>query len=151
MNAYAFGLAGAMLILCGQVAGCASVRDDAVKVLNVSGDFGASAEATLEALDRHDQEDAVAHAWSQAQAQAAVAGVRAKYAGAWKAYRDYRVAMLAAQGAVQLYDATQQRGGAVDVAALQAAVAKLEAAETAFVQAMQMVRESSVTAQKDGG
>jgi ATP-dependent Clp protease adapter protein ClpS len=153
VNAYAIGLAGAMLVLCGQVAGCASVRDDAVRALNVSGDFGAAAEVSLEALDKHEQEDAVAHAWSQDQAEAAVAQVRSKYAGAWRAYRDYRVAMLAAQAAVQLYDSGVARGAPVDVSALQRAVDSMESAETAFVQAMQAARESGSAppAQKDGG
>lgn len=151
MSPYAAGLAGICLLLCGAVAGCATVRDDAVRALNVSGDFGASAEASLEVLDKHEQEDALHHAWSQAQAQVAIAQVRSKYAGAWKAYRDYRVAMLGAQAAVQLYDATQARGGTVDTVGLAAAVAKLEDAEAAFVQAMQTVRENSVREPVDAG
>jgi hypothetical protein len=146
MNVALAGFLGVWLLTVGAVCGCASVRDDAVRVLNASSDFGAGAEATLEALDLHEQEDAVNHAWNQAQAQTAVKAVRAKYAKAWAAYREYRAAMLVAQAAVSRYDSAVKAGAQPDVAGLQAAVEALGAAETAFVLSMQAVRE-----QKDGG
>jgi len=122
----------AIAITLADLAGCATVRDDAVAATNAAADLATAAEHTLEELDRREQADAIAHATTEGEARAAVAMVRLRYARAWEAYRRFRLAWLAAASAERAYDAAAAARRAPDVAHLLAAAATLADAAAAL-------------------
>jgi len=131
------GLLALLFGLAHLLAGCASVRDDAVAATNGAADLGTGAERILEDLDRREQLDAVRDAANADEARAAVAKVRARYRDAWAAYRRFRLAWLAAASAERAYDASVAAKRTPDVAHVLAAAASLADAAAALEAATQ--------------
>lgn len=122
------------------LAGCASTRDVAVQTLNASSAFATSAEPALEEIYKRDEQAVVDATKTREDAAASVAVVRARYAPAWKAYRDYRAAWLTAATAIRTYDTVKSRSGSTTDADLQTAAKALIAAEGSLITAMTAAR-----------
>lgn len=124
------------------LAGCATARDGAVVTTNAAGAFLADAEKALASLDKADQQAVIDHGGTADGMRAELAAVRARYHGAWVAYRKARAGWLVAASVLRAYDDAERARLTHAEGDYAKAVADLVAAEAAFAHATAALREA---------
>jgi hypothetical protein len=123
-------LVGVIAALCAGLLGCATVRDTTVVAANAAATLGDQTVDILDDLRRRD-DDACLALPTPAEVLPCVDASRARYAGAYRAYRALRASWLAVEAAIQ--------AGAGDATLVQLGVA-LAGAQVALADAARGLR-----------